>query len=279
VQQARGNSTAAYATLEQCIDLARQRRFVAHLIARGVAAQAQVALREGNLAAAIRWADTSGLHPDDVQYPREDEYLTFAQVRIAQADGSNEKGVLQKVLPLLDRLLQAAEAGGRIGSVIAILNLQALALQIQHDLNAALTALARALALAESEGYVRIFVDAGVSMATLLREAQARRIAPTYVATLLAAFGAVDAGTGSAPLTNLPSSLAPTASPPLAEPLSRREVEVLHLIAAGKSNAEIARTLVIAISTVKTHTNTIFGKLGVRSRTHAVARAHELHLL
>jgi LuxR family maltose regulon positive regulatory protein len=282
VQQARGNSPAAFATLEQYIDLARQRRFVAHLIARGVAAQAQVALLQGNLDAAVRWLATSGLHlDDDVQYPREDEYVTLARVYIAQvqAGASNEKGILQKVLRLLNRLLQVAETGGRIGSVIEILNLWALAHQTQNDVGAALTALARALTLAESEDYARIFIDQGAPMVTLLREAQAISVSPTYVTTLLAASDIRGAGHGKTTPNALPSSIAPASSPSLVERLSSREAEVLRLIAGGKSNAEIARTLVIAVSTVKTHTNTIFGKLGVTSRTQAVARARELHLL
>jgi LuxR family maltose regulon positive regulatory protein len=281
VQQAQGDSTGATATLDEFTDLARERGFVAHLIARGVAAQAQIALTQGNLVAAIRWADSSGLHPDDdVIYVYEDAYLTFARVCIAQAqaDASNEKAVLQSVLRLLDRLLHAAEAGGRSSSVIAILILRALAFQAQHDLHAALHTLTRVLMLAEPEGYVRVFVGEGAPMVTLLHAAYQRGMAPTYVAALLAASGTVDTGIKSVPLS-APGATTLTSSHPLVEPLSSRESEVLHLIAAGKSNAEIAHTLVIAVSTVKTHTNTIFGKLGVTSRTHAVARARDLHLL
>jgi len=130
----------------------------------------------------------------------------------------------------------------------------------------ALSALARALALAEPEGYVGLFADEGPPMAALLREATSRGIAPEYAIRLLAAF---DAGPG----------LKPAPAPPLPEPLSDREMDVLRLIAAGLSNREIAQELVVEVSTVKWHINNLYGKLGVHSRTQAVARARELNLL
>ena len=113
---------------------------------------------------------------------------------------------------------------------------------------------------------MRIFVDEGEAMARLLRCALARGIAPSYVSRLLAAFG----------------ESAPAASPvaqALVEPLTERELEVLRLIAAGLSNQEIAHELVVALSTVKSHVNHIYGKLGVKSRTQAVVRAQELDLV
>ncbi len=112
-------------------------------------------------------------------------------------------------------------------------------------------------------------------MAALLGEAARRGIAPPYVALLLHACGETNTLAGPRAATD-PGPRAPA---PLDEPLSKRELEVLHLMAAGKSNAEIARALVIAITTVKAHANSIFGKLGVRSRTQAIAQARELHLL
>jgi LuxR family maltose regulon positive regulatory protein len=130
--------------------------------------------------------------------------------------------------------------------------------------------LARALTLAEPEGYVRIFVDEGAPMAALLRAAAQRGIAPSYVAGLLAAFpqaGKQPARQGE------PDALS------LVEALSARELEILRLIAAGHSNQAIADTLVIAVSTVKRHINNIYGKLAVQSRTQALVRARELHLL
>jgi LuxR family maltose regulon positive regulatory protein len=116
-------------------------------------------------------------------------------------------------------------------------------------------------------------------MLTMLHAAAACGIVPDYLTRLLAAFPAT---LKAEPRTrNVVSAKLPPAShvPPLVEPLSSRELEVLRLIADGKANAEIAQTLVIALSTVKTHTNSIFGKLQVTSRTQALARARSLQLI
>jgi LuxR family maltose regulon positive regulatory protein len=166
---------------------------------------------------------------------------------------------------LLANLLEAAEAGGYGGSAIKILVLQSLAFQSLGDLDRALSALSRALSLAEPEGYVRTFVDEGEPMARLLRLALSRGIAPDYAARLLAAFGQETEPT-------------PPGRESLVEPLTKRELDVLRLVVAGLSNPEIADELVIAVSTVKTHINHIFGKLGVENRTQAVIKAQELAL-
>ena len=161
-----------------------------------------------------------------------------------------------------------------MGSVVEILVVQALALQVRGDVPAALVPLERALALAEPEGYVRLFVDEGPTMEQLLLEATARGIMPDYTGKLLAAFeaeGRIDPDDSPRPT--------PPASQPLAEPLSDRELEVLHLIAQGLSNREIGERLFLAIITVKGHNRNIFRKLQVRRRTEAVARARELGLL
>jgi LuxR family maltose regulon positive regulatory protein len=142
----------------------------------------------------------------------------------------------------------------------------ALAFQAQGDVDRALSALERALSLAEPEGYVRTFIDEGEPMARLLRRALSQGIAPNYVARLLAALGEE-------------AELASPAMESLIEPLTERELDVLRLIVAGLSNPEIAEELVIAVSTVKSHINHIYSKLGVTSRTQAVARARELRLL
>jgi LuxR family maltose regulon positive regulatory protein len=124
-------------------------------------------------------------------------------------------------------------------------------------------------------------------MAAMLQTAHARGVASDYITRLLAAFPESDTGTrrpGDKEIDRVSVSLASQSpgllvSQSLVEPLSARELEVLRLIASGKSNAEVARTLVIAISTVKTHTNSIFSKLQVTSRTQAIALARDLHLI
>ncbi len=201
----------------------------------------------------------------DLAYPREREYLTFARVRIAQGREEPAGPFLSEALRLLSRLREDAEEKARMGSTLEILILQALALSAQGKGTEAFPVLERVLTLAEPEGYIRLFVDEGTPMVALLRQAHARGIAPDYVATLLSAFG-------EQPVA------APSRASPLVEPLTERELDVLRLLVTGLSNAEIARELIITVGTVKRHVNSIYGKLGVQSRTQAVARAQTLHL-
>jgi LuxR family maltose regulon positive regulatory protein len=287
LQHAAGDRTGALATLGRFADLGHQRAFDPLLLARGVAVQARLALAQGDLNAAVGWADTSGLHADDnLSFPREMEHLTLARVLIAEGRGDPTGRFLHEALSLLDRLLAAAEAGARMGSVIEILLLRALALEAQSDTIDALAVLEQALTLAEPEGYVRIFVDKGAPMAVLLAQVAERESAVAgYAATLLAAFGSsevsvksLEFGADSIPTQNSNAQRAPETQNSLVEPLSERELEVLRLIAEGHSNQAIADRLVVAVSTVKRHINNIYGKLDVQSRTQALARARELHL-
>jgi LuxR family transcriptional regulator, maltose regulon positive regulatory protein len=249
--------------------LAEVREFVPLLLAWGRAAQAKIELAQDHLAAALSWADGSSLsEAADLSYPREREYLTLARVCIAQARAEPAGPFLSEAQRLLDRLLADAERSARMGSVLEILIVQALALAAQHDRKRALIALERALTQAAPEGYVRIFVDEGKSMLALLH--QAHGIASGYVARLLAAFGEP---TSAAAL--LPTSAADA----LVEPLTPRELEVLRLLARGLSNQEIAHELIIEVGTVKRHVNSLCGKLGVNSRLQAVARARTYDLL
>jgi LuxR family maltose regulon positive regulatory protein len=167
---------------------------------------------------------------------------------------------------LLAELLEAAEGAERTGSMIKLLPLQALAFQARGDLDQALPTLERALSLAEPEGYVRTFVDEGQPMGRLLRRALTQGILPGYTSRLLGALGES-------------VQPAPPAVQALVEPLTERELEVLRLIAGGLSNREIAQELVVAVSTVKTHINHIYGKLDAKSRIQAVAKAQALDLL
>jgi LuxR family maltose regulon positive regulatory protein len=278
LRQALGDGHGALATLEELAHLAQQRNFVASVLARVAAAKARGWLAQGDLIAAVRWAATSGLRAaGEPNFPREGGYLTLARVLTAQGQEDPSGRPLDDALGLLDRLLRAAEDGGRVGSVIEILVLRALALKERGDPSEALAALERALMLAEPEGYVRVFVDEGEPMAALLSELlNARRKGPRearhrilldYVRRLLAAFEFPRPSAG------------PSTGPPLLDPLTAREREVLALIASGLSNREIAARLFIATSTVKWYVHSIFGKLEVDSRTRAVARARELHLV
>ena len=225
-------------------------------------------LSQGNLPAAAGWARERGLGVDDeLCYAREAEHVVLVRVLLAQ-------GKPDQALALLERLLGAAEVGERWGNVLEILALQALASAARGDDERALSTLARALRLAEPQGYVRTFVDEGAPLAALLRRAAAAGASAGYVSRLLSAFSP-PAGGGVSP-SDAGSSQATQALP---EPLSRRELEVLELLAAGSSNQEIAARLVVTLDTVKKHVSHILGKLNATSRTRAVARARELGLI
>jgi LuxR family transcriptional regulator, maltose regulon positive regulatory protein len=236
--------------------------------------RARLLLAQGDIHAAAQWTTAAGLSPDDEpDYPREPAYLVLARVLLAR----NDPG---PALTLLQRLLGAAASQGRTGSIIEIQALRALALAALGDHASALGALAEALTLARRHGYVRVLADEGAPMRALLAQLSAARpgqqhaargIDPGYLAALLRVCSQPDA----AP----PRSRAVGAAPGLAEPLTDRELEVLRLLAAGRSNQRIARELVVALDTVKKHVTHVLGKLGAANRTEAAARARQLGLI
>ena len=222
------------------------------------ALRARMWLAQGRLADARGWVAQRGLSPtDELSYLREFEHLTLARVLMAEES-------LDPALDLLERLAHAAEEGQRSGTLIEIRVVQALAYQMRGDHEPALTTLEAALTLAEPEGYVRTFLDEGPPMAALLKAAADQGIAPRYASRLLAAF---------------PTAPRPSAVPGLVEPLSDREQDVLRLLGTDLSGPEIARELVVSLNTVRSHTKSIYTKLGVNTRRTAVRRAHELGLL
>jgi LuxR family maltose regulon positive regulatory protein len=235
--------------------------------------RARLLLAQGDVHAAAQWTTAAGVSADDeTDYPREPAYLVLARVLLAH----NDPG---PALTLLQRLLDAAASQGRTGSVIEIQALRALALAARGDHATALDGLAAAVTLASGHGYVRVFADEGAPMHGLLArlsaappgQQAARRIDPGYLAALVRACGQADA--------EPPHKRAAAAAPGLAEPLTDRELEVLRLLAAGKSNQRIARDLVVALDTVKKHVTHVLGKLGAANRTEAAARARELGLI
>jgi LuxR family maltose regulon positive regulatory protein len=240
-----------------------------------MALKTQVWVAQGRVGDALDWARAQGLSAqDDLSYGREFEHITLARILLARSTSDHGDGAPHEALGLLQRLLHAADAGERTGSVIDILVVQALAHQMHGNIPAALVPLQRALRLAEPEGYVRLFVDEGPPMATLLREAAVRGIMPDYTGTLLAACGAAQPrSTGVSPLPTSP------ALQPLIEPLSGRERDVLRLFTTDLSGPEIAHALMIAVSTLRTHTKSIYSKLGVTNRRAAIKRAAELDLI
>jgi LuxR family maltose regulon positive regulatory protein len=176
--------------------------------------------------------------------------------------------------------LRAAEEGGRTGSVIEILTLQALAHRVQNDMPAALAPLERALTLAKPEGYVHMFVGEEAAMAALLEAAAEHRIALRYVRQLLAAGSWASPHSG--PAQSQDSEDTQRSEPlnqALIEPLSERELDVLRLLKTDLNGPEIARALTVSLNTLHTDTKNIYTKLGVNNRRAAVRRAEELRLL
>ncbi len=237
------------------------------------ALKTRVWVRQGRLTEAQGWARERGLSvDDDLSYLREFEHITLARVLIARYMCDRVDGSIHEAMGLIERLLKAAEEGGRTGSVIEILVLQALAHEAQGDISPALVSLERALKLAEPEGYVRLFADEGPPMALLLYEAQNRGIAPDYVRGLLEAFPDAEPEQADSVHRQALGS-------ELAEPLSEREIDVLQLIAAGHKYKEVAERLVISLNTVRHHTKNIYSKLEVTNRTQAITKANDLNLL
>ncbi|HEV2656230.1 MAG TPA: LuxR C-terminal-related transcriptional regulator, partial [Ktedonobacteraceae bacterium] len=194
-------------------------------------------------------------------------YLILARIMIMQ-------GEPEEALPLLERWLVFSYAQGRSGSALAITVLKARALYAMGESQQAQHTIAQVLALAQPEGYMRLFLDEGITLAALLRTTRSKLNEPvltTYVDTLLAAFE--QERSTSTPLAQT------TAVAPLPEPLSQHEQRVLRLLVAGLSNPEIANELVISINTVKTHVKNIYSKLNVNSRKEARAVARRLKLL
>ncbi len=250
--------------------------------------RAQLWVEQGHLEAALPWARERGLDGeiDPAELDRKDdfisyhlrkyEYLVLARLWLAQARPD-------KALSVLEPVLARMEQQGRTRLVIETLMLKALALQAQSQVTQAMAALERALTLAEPGGYIRLFADEGEPMRLLIADfrLQIERQAASlktkssalaaYVDELLAAFKSGLAMPVQSEIKNQPSTMV--------EPLSERELEVLRLLAAGLSNPEIAQQLYVAVSTIRSHAKSIYGKLDVHGRWEAVQRAKELRLL
>jgi LuxR family maltose regulon positive regulatory protein len=239
------------------------------------AIKTKIHLKQGRLPKAEEWVREQGLSANDgLNYVREFEHITLARVLIAEYQNNREERLILDGLHLLERLLKVAEDQNRMGSVLQILMVAALAHHAAGSTTQAFASLERTLRLAQPEGYFRTFVDEGEPMRALLSafrtwiEKQPRsqyQELHVYTGKLLSAY-AQPAGTAKP-------------APSMVEALSQRELEVLRLIAQGLSNNEISQKLFLALNTVKGHNRIIFNKLQVQNRTEAVARARELGLL
>jgi LuxR family maltose regulon positive regulatory protein len=235
--------------------------------------RARLLLAQGDVRAAGQWTSAAGLSSDDEpDYGQEPAYLVLARVLLARSEPG-------PALMLLQRLLDAAASQGRAGSIIEIQVLRALALAARGDQAGAIDALTEAVTLAFRHGYVRVLADEGAPVRALLAQLPAARpgqqhaagrTGPGYLAALARACGQAGA---------VPPPRSAAAPPGLSEPLTGRELEVLRLLAAGRSNQRIARDLVVALDTVKKHVTHVLGKLGAANRTEAAARARQLGLI
>jgi LuxR family maltose regulon positive regulatory protein len=261
----------AEGALDDAIELLNEaeRRYVADYApnVRPVGAlRARLWIAQGRLPEASAWARERGLSAtDEVTYLREFEHVILARLLLAQGERDGTHQHVREAVALSERLLVAADEGGRAGSAIEILVVQALARHALGDASGAIASLHRAVALAEPEGYVRVFLDEGPPMAALVKLALKERNAPGYIRQLFAALAPIDAP--------------PSGPQPLIEPLSERELEVLRLLQGDLDGPDIARELSVSLNTLRTHTKNIYAKLGVTSRRAAVRRAGELDLL
>jgi LuxR family maltose regulon positive regulatory protein len=230
-------------------------------------------LATDNLEEARRWAVEDGPAVDgELDYHRDLHHMNLARVLVAQGRRQNrqDRSAISQALPLLERLLLAAEKARWVHAVLHILTLQALALEAKGEQPQAQEALARALRLAEPNGFVRTFTDEGPALRPLLKALSRREAIGAYARRLAAALDSTDGApvqAGAAHRQSLP------------EPLTKREIQVLKLLSVGLSSPEIAAELYIAVSTVRTHIKNIYGKLDVHGRLQAVLRAEEVGLL
>ncbi|MDQ2904797.1 MAG: LuxR C-terminal-related transcriptional regulator [Chloroflexota bacterium] len=279
VAHAQGDSATTQSWLQQ-LELLSQRASYIELTEIITPIRTRFALREGHLEDALFWMHEQDQRAADPSYKHSELLdLTHARILIAAGQAGIEPDAGARTLELLEHWYVAANQAGRVRVLVEVLILQALAFQLQHDRVNALRTLQRAITLAEPGRYIRLFVSEGDPMARLLRhlleqqraqKGSRQTISLAYLSTLLKAFA--QPGTFF-----LPTPLAE--SPPLFDPLSLREREVLRLIAGGRKNREIADELVVVTGTVKAHINMIYQKLGVTNRVQAITRARSLGLL
>jgi LuxR family maltose regulon positive regulatory protein len=265
---AEGDPETSAQEIQQAADLV-QGGAASWLWSEVVSQQVRTYLARDNPAAAEALLGRTGVSPrDEVTYLTDALHLAHLRLLRYRGERRQRKGTLRQASDLARRIVASAQAGQRMEAILQALILGALVQASSGDASGSLDLLDRALALAEPEGYVRVFVDEGAPVAALLQRALAQGIGSSYAGKLLAHFGSPE---GDDKLLQ--------GNAGLIEPLSARELEILRLIHEGCSNQEIGRRLVITLYTVKKHNSNIYGKLCVNSRTQAIARARQLGLL
>ena len=251
---ARGDVAGASTVLAEAERSVRQHNFV-HRIPEVAAAQVLVLLGQNNPKAATLLAETYELP------------MSRAKVYLFEGNAA-------EALVLLEPLHEQFTQKGWKDELLKVMVLQAVSYHMLGESNKAIELLGKTLKIVETEGFIRLFVDEGIRMASMLTEAADHAIMPEYISRLLAAFDSELQNSKEKPNLYSASSMQS-----VIEPLTQRELEVLHLIALGFSNQEICKHLFLALNTVKGHNRRIFEKLQVQRRTEAVARARELGLI
>jgi LuxR family maltose regulon positive regulatory protein len=268
VLHARGETAQAQQLLQELVVLTQERKWP-YLHREVLAGQARLSLSVADLAAVQRWSTTIAQLGEDTRLVQQErEALIVARLLIAQGEAT-------AALRLLERWQVEAHAQGRTRSELEIQGLTALAHFTHKNLPQARQALREALVLAQTEGYQRLFLDEGETLATLLRAVLLDvREEPlvSYARSLLLAFAQQQAEQQHDTSPHTTSAL-------LIEPLSPQEQRVLRLLAAGRSNPEIAEALVVSVNTVKTQVQSIYRKLNVNNRWEAREAARHLKLL
>jgi LuxR family maltose regulon positive regulatory protein len=287
VLTAHGDLTRASESWRQIETIVRTDSMLQSTLKMVEALRARIWLAQGNVADAEQWAKSyerdlsfpvSGDWPGVRQLSRmhDYEFLTLVRIRMAQ-------GQCDEALRLLALFQPVIESGARRASLVEIVAIQALAYQVQGHTPDAMTALKRAILLAEPEGYIRIFVDEGEPMREAIRNLR-RDLGsgkkPTELQTRLMRYTdkLLEAFSHNTPQFPIEPANSVVHQPTLTHLISARELEILRLIAEGLSNQAIAQKLFLSISTVKVHVKHIYGKLDVNSRTQAVARLRESDL-
>ncbi len=241
------------------------------------ATRARVLAARGDLAEALAWARRHQVATDDkLSYLHEYEHITLARVLLAEHAAIGSRQTLRDAGTLLDRLLAAARDGGRIGTMIELEVLRAVAHRAGGAWNESLGALGHAIELAQAGGWVRVFVDSAPVVTDLLRELATSHPRSGFTRELLAAATAAQSA-GTEPAGGTATAAGPTVG--LVDPLSDRELDVLRLLGSDLDGPAIARHLVVSLNTVRTHTKHIYTKLGVNNRRAAISKAHQLGLL
>jgi LuxR family maltose regulon positive regulatory protein len=282
IHLAQGKQTEAVGAIEKAAQLIQTCGVFSEARSAVEAAQVGLWLALGDWSSIDHWAASLEKRfgsQDPFRFEDELTHITQARVFIARHKPD-------EAIRLLSCLEEPARSDGRAGRLIEIIILEALAMQGMGDTLQAEIALSKSLALAEPSGYVRVFLDEGQPMQLLLAQWLAHASSGPlrdYAIRLLSQFAA-EAHTMMAtqekahPIGD-PSASSLRSGQVLVEPLSRRELEVLHLLALGRTNQEIARQLIVSPGTVKAHTARIYRKLDVANRTEAVAHARQLGII